>query len=118
MSLDVCLYHVNKCPHCAGDLPEHTKIYERNITHNLRKMAEALGVYEIVWRPDEAGVLKAGDLVAPMENALDAITSDPGAYRKFEAPNGWGRVEQFREFIREYLAACRNNPNALVEVSR
>jgi hypothetical protein len=118
MSLDVYLYNVNKCPHFAGEQPERTQVFSRNITHNLTKMAEALGVYQVVWRPDEAGVLKAGDLIDPLRAAMSAITKDPDVYRQYEAPNGGGRVVHFRDFLREYLAACRNNPNALVEVSR
>ena len=38
-----------------------------NITHNLTKMASAAKIYSILWRPQEAGIKKAGQLIEPLE---------------------------------------------------
>lgn len=48
MSLDVCLKGKN------GET-----LYSRNITHNLGRMAQAAGIYECLWRPEEHGITHA-----------------------------------------------------------
>jgi len=46
------------------------------------------------------------------------LISDPERFRKFDAPNGWGRYDHLVEFVKEYLAACEANPDADVEADR
>ena len=55
MSLDVMLEKIQPCV-----------IYSRNITHNMNKMADAVGLYKPLWRPDEIGITKAAQLVEPL----------------------------------------------------
>lgn len=94
------------------------EVYWRNITHNLGKMADAAGIYKHLWRPDEIGVTHARQLIEPLKAGLALLKSDPERFRAFDAPNGWGRYENFVEFVRDYLAACEANPDATVTVSR
>ena len=66
MSLDVYLNQPEQdvsCM-CADCGHEHARnslscVYSDNITHNLARMAEASGVYDIVWRPEEHGITTA-----------------------------------------------------------
>lgn len=106
MSLDVCLTAVRP-----------TSVYEANITHNLGRMAEAAGIYKHLWRPEEIDISLAGDLIAPLERGLAALKADPERFRQFDAPNGWGKYEHFVPFVEKYLDACRENPDATVNVS-
>ena len=77
MSLDVSLLGQSKeepCI-CCGCGNEHTKtvrecFYDANITHNLGEMAGAAGIYHHLWRPEEIGVIKAWQLVAPLDAGL------------------------------------------------
>ena len=94
------------------------EVYESNITHNLNKMAMAAGIYEALWRPDEIGVETADQLIAPLTEGLAKLKADPTYYEQFNAPNGWGMYEHFVPFVENYLNACRNNPDAYVNVSR
>jgi len=94
------------------------RLYEANITHNLGPMAEAAGLYHVLWRPDEAGLRFARDLVPDMEAGLAALLADPDRFRRYDAPNGWGVYEHFVPFVRDYLEACKRHPDAGVEVSR
>ena len=46
------------------------EVYSRNITHNLNKMAEAAGIYTVLWRPDENGITKAHQCIEPLRTGL------------------------------------------------
>ena len=107
MSLDVYLTAVRP-----------TTLFDQNITHNLGKMAREAGVYEAMWRPEELGIKTAAQLISPLRAGLERLRADPEGFRKFDAPNGWGRYEHLLEFVEKYLSACEQNPDAEVSVSR
>lgn len=107
MSLDVYLTAVRP-----------TEVYWRNITHNLNKMAMEAGIYQHLWRPEELGITKAHELIAPLAKGLTDLKNRPEHYKKFNAANGWGTYENFMDFVEDYLNACRENPDAEVNVSR
>lgn len=107
MSLDVILTRLAPC-----------EVYSANITHNLGKMADAAGIYKHLWRPEEIGVTQARQLIDPLKAGLALLKSDPERFRAFDAPNGWGKYENFVPFVEKYLAACEANPDAAVTVSR
>lgn len=124
MSLDVYLTGPERevechceCGHC------HTKTtrdqyYEANITHNLGRMATSAGIYKPLWRPDEIGITKASQLIAPLTDGLELLESDESQFMADNASNGWGRYEHFVPWVREYLNACKKYPDADVSVSR
>ena len=107
MSLDVYLSEVRE-----------TTIYDRNITHNLNKMADAAGIYKHLWRPEEIEITKAAQLIEPLREGLALLLSDPERFKKFDPENKWGDYDGLVDFVREYLSACEENPNASVRVSR
>ncbi|MHC4618399.1 MAG: hypothetical protein ACYTEQ_11680 [Planctomycetota bacterium] len=102
-------------PHVWDDLGG---VYERNITHNLNKMADKAGIYQCLWRPDENGITKALQLIAPLTEGLLLLKSDPARFKKFNPPNGWGTYEGLVDFVEDYLKACEKYPDAEVSVSR
>lgn len=126
MSLDVFLrdpapLEFEKCKHCDGTGREQLlrdDLYSANITHNLNTMAKAVGIYRHLWRPDELGIEIAGELIEPLRQSLAKLKADPEQYRKYDAPNGWGKYEHLVEFVKKYLQACEQNPEARVSVSR
>ncbi len=59
MSLDVYL-----------EIMQPAVVYESNITHNLTEMADAVGIYKYLWRPEELGITKAKDLIKPLADGL------------------------------------------------
>lgn len=107
MSLDVSLTRV-----------QPTEVYSSNITHNLSRMANEAGIYQALWRSEEIGITKASQLIQPLEQGLSLMKSDPLRFEKFNAPNGWGMYKHFLPWVEEYLAACKENPDADVSVSR
>ena len=107
MSLDVYLTEVRE-----------TEIYESNITHNLGLMAKKAGIYKYLWRPEEIGIFKASQLIEPLSAGLDLLLSDPDRFKKYDPSNGWGDYDGLVDFVRNYLAACEENQDAKVNVSR
>ena len=107
MSLDVYLKEVRE-----------TIIYDRSITHNLNKMADAAGIYKHLWMPEEIGITKAAQLIDPLREGLALLLSDPERFKKFDPENKWGDYYGLVDFVRKYLLACEENPNASVSVSR
>ena len=107
MSLDITLTAVRP-----------TSVFDYNVTHNLNKMADAAGIYKHLWRPEELGIKKAEELIKPLEEGLSLLLSDPERFKKFNPPNGWGDYDGLVKFVSEYLNACRENPDATIEVSR
>ncbi len=93
-------------------------VFSANITHNLNTMAEAAGIYQHLWRPDELGITLARELIAPLREGLAQLIADPTTYEKHNPPNGWGSYDGLCRFVRNYLAACEEYPDAKVSVSR
>lgn len=124
MSLDVYLTKDPETVPCKCECGHgHTKtvseeVYWSNITHNLGGMASEAGIYKHLWRPEEIGITKAGQLIEPLANAIALMQSDPERFKKFDASNGWGIYEQFVPWVENYRAACALNPDANVSVSR
>ena len=107
MSLDVMLSHV-----------EMSECFSANITHNLGEMAGKAGIYKHLWRPEELGITKAGQLIKPLEAGLKKMKKNPKKFEKYNSPNGWGLYENFVPWIEKYLSACKEFPEAEVSVSR
>ena len=107
MSLDVTLRAVRP-----------VNVYDANITHNLGGMAKAAGIYKALWRPEEIEISQAGQLIPILEKGLKELTKHPVKYKRLNPPNGWGDYEGFVEFVKNYLQACRENPDAMVLANR
>ncbi len=97
---------------------DDTTVFQANITHNLNSMAEAAGIYQACWRPEEIGVTVAAQLVPLLRVGLEKLRADPLKFLVFNAANGWGTYEQFVPWVERYLRACEENPDATVSVSR
>ena len=125
MSLDVYLQGEERTVPCyCGDCGlAHERVtaptfYSANITHNLNKMADEAGIYQHLWRPEELGIQTAKELIEPLTKGLAELVARPEHYSQWDAPNGWGLHEHLVRFVREYLAACHEYPDARVRASR
>ena len=97
---------------------ETMTVYHGNITHNLGKMAKAAGIYPALWRPEEVGIVKAGNLVEPLQKGLAELRADPERFEALNPENGWGTYEGLLAFAAEYLIACMVYPEATIRVWR
>ena len=113
MSLDVDLMVV-----------QPTSVYSDNITHNLVKMASevklsnGLTLYDVLWRPDEHGLVLAKDISELLDEGWNILLSDPKHFMTFNPENGWGSYDGLERFVYKYRNACWDNPDAELRVSR
>ncbi len=108
MSLDVYLVKVQPCD-----------VFEANITHNLGQMASEAGIYYACWNPEK--ILDdpcAKDIIPFLEKGIEKMESDPEYFRRFDAENGFGTYDDFLSWLKRYLDACRQYPDATIRVSR
>ncbi len=96
----------------------YVTMYDGNITHNLGPMAKEAGVYGVLWRPEETGIMAAQDMLPALEAGLAKLEADEAHFRQFDSPNGWGRYEHLCAFVREVIEAARTYPTALVRACR
>lgn len=94
------------------------EVYSANITHNLSTMASHAGIYEALWRPEEIGIDLARQLIEPLTAGLGVLLNDPERFKAFNPSNGWGSYDGLVGFVRNYLEACRQFPDATVYASR
>ncbi len=141
MSLDVYLTRKKWISYDGGetlteDSPEI--LFSANITHNLTEMASEANLYEALWRPyrlvdgynasegnydlecefEEKQTIKANQIITIIEKGLEDLKARPNHFKKFDSPNGWGLYIHFVPFVEEYLNACKEYPDSIVNVSR
>lgn len=107
MGLDIELKETKPCT-----------IWAIGVTHNLTAMAEAAGLYKCMWRPDEMCITLASQMIEPLEKGIDAMIKNKEWLQTMNPENGWGSYDILLSVAQRYLAACVENPNAEVEVSR
>ena len=108
----------NREPICIETQLDDNEVYSGNITHNLGGMADEAGIYQYLWRPDELNIEKAAELIVPLSKGLSKLQADPERFKEFNPSNGWGDYEGLVDFVREYLVACEQYPDAKVGVWR
>ena len=120
MSWDVTLKRTMYLSYDKGAtyVEQDEELYTSNITHNLNAMADAAGIYEALWRPEEINCVYAKDIIPILTDGLSKLKSDPKKYKEFNSPNGWGMYENFVPFIEKYLIACNKYPESIIEISR
>lgn len=118
MSLDLYIMPPKSkpCPTC-GHAEGGDDYRSYNATHNLGRMADALGIYKVCWHPDENGIKVAADLIPYLEEAQKRLAERPDEMKALEPSNGWGTVAWMSDFIENVLNACREMPDATVEAS-
>lgn len=114
MSLDLDLMVVE--PHTVFDI---------NITHNLNEMARALGVYEILWRPDELAEnamvdkIYVKNFLKPINGSIEELATNMDYYQSEYGPkNGWGSAETLLKDLRLIRNAIEENPDGYFVASR
>ena len=100
------------------DLYLSKEVFSANITHNLGKMADAAGIYLPLWRPEEVGIYRAGELVEPLREGLAKLRAEPARFAALDSPNGWGTYVHFVPFVEKVYVAALEHPDATVRASR
>lgn len=93
---------------------ESYQVWDGNFTSNLGSMAVALDISKYVYGSPETQGVKAKHFIIPIQAAVEELHDNGAKYKKYEANNGWGTVEQFQKFLSEYLEALKEYPGANV----
>ena len=101
----------------AEDIYDNAKLADVNITHNLNKMADAVGLYEVLWKPDEIGITTASQMIPFLEKGIKKLKENPEKYKAFNAPNGYGKFEDFVRFCDSVLHWCNKYPDSVIEAN-
>lgn len=102
----------------VADDDDDLTLFHANITHNLGRMADAAGIYDHLWAPENIGVANARDLIEPLRAGLERLKANPDAFKVHNPSNGWGDYTGLVAFVAQYLIACEANPDATIRVSR
>ena len=89
-----------------------TEVFEINITHNLTGMADALGIYEMLWKPEKNGYLSASSMIPKLKDAIIELASNREKYSKFNPSNGWGSYDNFLVSLCEILENLKRYPSS------
>lgn len=95
-----------------------TIVFEANITHNLNMMAARAGIYYACWRPEQIGATHARHIIYILRSGVKELEDDPDYFKQLNPENGWGDYGGLLSWVKRYLAACEEWPNAEIEVSR
>ncbi len=83
-----------------------------NFTCNTADMIkEVCGSYPSQWDGK-----RCADMYPVLMQGASLLTNDPEKYRPMQARNGWGTVEQTRDFLRRVAENCKSFPTAVLEV--
>ncbi len=120
MSLDVSLYRKYHVTYDSGKtlIEKEEELFKANITHNLTEMADKAGLYKACWRPEELGIKKAKELIPYLEKGYKKLKNNKNFYKQFDADNGWGTYDNFLPWVKKYLDACKEYPEAYVNAYR
>lgn len=113
MSLDFSI-KPPKCPHCGrSDAGESF-----NYTHNITEMADAIGVYSCLWRPEENGFTEARQIIPYLERGIKRMLQNHEKLKKLNPENGWGSYDSFLHWLNEVKEACERNPHHHIHACR
>ena len=101
----------------AEDIYDDAKLADVNITHNLNKMANAVGLYEVLWKPNDIGITYASQIIPFLEKGIKKLKENPEKYKAFNAPNGYGKYEDFVRFCDSVLHWCNKYPDSMIEAN-
>lgn len=99
-------------------MTQPVEVFSANITHNLNRMAAALGVYQEIWKSDTVGINFAHQLIPVLESTIQKMKYNPEFYQAFDSPNGYGKYSDLLAWLEEYLDACKQYPEAVITVNR
>ncbi len=102
----------NKHTHIVADI-----LYTANITHNHKKIADAMGIGDVLWRPEKIGITRAKELIPLLEVRVKKLQENPNEYIQLSLTDSWSSFYVFQYFVSKYLDACKKWPTAKVSVS-
>jgi hypothetical protein len=92
---------------------KETSVFDTNMTHNVSKMWREAGCYDAIYMSE--GML-AKELIPFLKRGYEDMKNNPVRYKTLDADNGWGTYDQALPWLESVLLACKENPEAKVQV--
>lgn len=81
--------------------------FDQEITSNLRPMAIAVGINNILWGREGAF---AHELIEPLTIGIRTLQTTPVYFSSFEPSNKWGTVDSLLGFLTDLRNMCEHHP--------
>ena len=75
-------------------------------------------LYHVLWRPEELGIKRAVEMRGLLVEGYRLLCAKREELETLNPENGWGSYDTLVSFVRAYIAACEQNPDAEISVSR
>lgn len=95
-----------------------TVVFDANLTHNLTEMAEFVGLYMVMWRPEECGIKTCADALTPLREGLHRLKTQESECRAMNPSNGWGTYEGLLKVTEDYIKVCEKHPEGKIDAYR
>lgn len=92
-----------------------TNVYSRNITHNVGAMWTQAGVRDALYNSEG---LKASEVLRVLRSGLSLMKKYPNKFKALNPENGWGNYEGALAFLTSVIAACEEDPDAIIHISK
>lgn len=106
--------------HFSLNVVKPVEIFSTGCTHNLTEMAEAFGLYDVMWHPESLfcgdGPIRASMLVPFLKKGIVRLKANPTKAKSYNPENGYGNYETLLRMAMDILNQCESNPDAIVEV--
>ena len=113
------------------------RVLDINITHNLTTMADHVPIrfmhkdievlttlYRVMWHPEDIFVemfqqseITLEDVTEPLTKGLNYLISHENVLREYNPDNFWGSYNNLLHTLVEYVRACNNWPEAIIETN-
>jgi hypothetical protein len=93
-------------------------VYKTYVKRDIFQMADLVGVYSIIWKPNDYGINKASKLIPHLERAIEELEKNPDFFKALQPEEKWSTYENFLAWLKRYLSACRNYPDAEIHIDR
>lgn len=82
---------------------EHDTVFQADLTHNLRPMALACGIREILWASYGDSV---SEIIDTLNDGIHSLKKYPITYQRLNPANGWGSYDVLLEVAENLLEKC------------
>lgn len=93
-------------------------VFDDVITHNLKEMAEQVGVHKCLWEIETTPFTTAADIQPAIGAGITQLAIHPDLYKTFNHVSGYGTYEHLLEFLTRLNDVCLTYPDAWIGSSK
>lgn len=90
------------------------EVWSYSMSDGLKPMAEAAGLYQVIWNPHELGFTHACQCIPALTSGVVALALDRMEFEEFNHRKDLYTYDDLLRFAQYFLNACRTWPMASV----